>query len=238
MRMKHPHRAAASFTLSPPAPIALASSKRLTYATYLTSRRWMGWFSNPPPSKLFLGCSSWARSTFCTWAGNSASATMASLLSDHVRIWHTSPPSRSRMAFMRTFSTPTQASTGSHTPVLPPPSRRATATLLILPLTRAMDLITTSPEATSGTSAARTLARSPAMAVETMTGARLSAAHVCSSTVMTSAHTRSPWLYFLPGMPSSAGSVANAPSSIFSRYSPWRPSVTTVASIISPSSAR
>ena len=140
------------------------------------------------------------------------------------------------MALSLEFSTPTHASTGSNT--FSAPSRLATATLLILPLTRATDLITTSPDATSGTSAAKTSANRPAMAVETMTGARLSAAHVPSSTSITSAHTRSPCVYVFPGMASSSGRHAMAPSSSRRRNSPRPPSATTVASTISPRLAR
>ena len=174
--------------------------------------------------------SSSAFTTLCTAAGKRASATMSSRLSDQVRIWQTSPPSRSRMARSLLFSTPTHASTGSKT--FSTPSRLATATLLILPLTLATDLITTSPLATSGTSAARTSASKPAIAVETITGALRSAAHVLSSTSSTSAHTRSPCEYFLPGMDSSSGRHAIAPSSSRKRYSPRRPSATTVHSTI------
>mmetsp|Transcript_7844 Transcript_7844/g.33351 ORF Transcript_7844/g.33351 Transcript_7844/m.33351 type:complete len:209 (+) Transcript_7844:325-951(+) len=76
--MKHPHSAAASLTFMPPAPMAFASSKRLTYATNLLMRRTFPRSSNEPAASICV--------TRCMTAGNRASATNASGSSRHGKI--------------------------------------------------------------------------------------------------------------------------------------------------------
>ena len=130
--MKHPHSAAASLTLIPAAPMAFASSKRLTYATNLLMRRAFPRSSSEPATSICV--------TRWITAGKSASATNASGSSRHGKIWHTSPPSLSRIARRRACDAPTHASTGS-TALRSPAA--AAATLDILPDTRDTPFMTT-----------------------------------------------------------------------------------------------
>ena len=104
---------------------------------------------------LAMRCSS-SMSTSTTWAGRSALATNTAGSSFHGMMSIFSPPSSATTAWTRAPRWPTVAPTGSR-----PSWRLATATLMRLPASRAIALISTVPVWISGTSSSNRRRRKP-----------------------------------------------------------------------------